>query len=598
MWVLFAFIARFIEGTATLFDKRIIDKLYPNPSGYAFWLGILGIFSLVFLPFGFYLPSASILAPALVAGACFVFGMFLYFHGLSRSHASTVAVLLGALLPMATLVWSRMLLGISLEIFQWIAFILLLGGGTILFFSEPHQLRWRIFILIIGAAVLIGLSNTIAKQIYLETNFATGFILIKFGGIIMALIFLLIPSLGEQIMQRPKNPAKTRLGYLANRAYAGAGSALLQYAIALGIPSLVDASFNVQLAVVLIGGWIFLKEQVQGWKLFWRITAIIIIGLGIFWLGIGQYLRVTTPNAARPITWGVTFSEKFAKQLGLDWKEAYRAILSDLGVKHIRLIAYWDDLEAKRAQFDFSDLDYQMDQAHSHGTNVILVVGQRVPRWPECHFPDWSMNLAQPERDAAFLDYMTAVLNHYRNHPALMYWQIENEPYLTFGICPLVDVILIDEEIALTKNKDPGHKILITDSGELGRWYWAAEQGDLFGTTLYRRVHNQIFGFIDYHVPPEFFRLKEKVTRIFIHDFKKRFIVIELATEPWLNRLLYETTPREQFAYFDFPFFQDTIRYAKLTGFDEFYLWGVEWWYWLKINQGHPEFWNFAKTLF
>jgi hypothetical protein len=43
--------------------------------------------------------------------------------------------------------------------------------------------------------------------------------------------------------------------------------------------------------------------------------------------------------------------------------------------------------------------------------------------------------------------------------------------------------------------------------------------------------------------------------------------------------------------------FRKNIEFAKKTGLDEFYLWGAEWWYWLKEKQNQPEIWKEAKKL-
>ena len=44
--------------------------------------------------------------------------------------------------------------------------------------------------------------------------------------------------------------------------------------------------------------------------------------------------------------------------------------------------------------------------------------------------------------------------------------------------------------------------------------------------------------------------------------------------------------------------FRKNIEFAQRTGLDTFYLWGGEWWYWLKEKQNQPEIWEEAKTLF
>ena len=44
--------------------------------------------------------------------------------------------------------------------------------------------------------------------------------------------------------------------------------------------------------------------------------------------------------------------------------------------------------------------------------------------------------------------------------------------------------------------------------------------------------------------------------------------------------------------------FRKNIEYAKNTGLDAFYLWGAEWWYWMKTTQNRPEIWSEAQKLF
>jgi hypothetical protein len=43
---------------------------------------------------------------------------------------------------------------------------------------------------------------------------------------------------------------------------------------------------------------------------------------------------------------------------------------------------------------------------------------------------------------------------------------------------------------------------------------------------------------------------------------------------------------------------QKNISYAKRTGLDTFYLWGSEWWYWLKEEKGESQIWQEIKKLF
>ncbi len=96
------------------------------------------------------------------------------------------------------------------------------------------------------------------------------------------------------------------------------------------------------------------------------------------------------PPQVKNITYGVVFSQKHAQNLGLDWKENYSAILEDLQVKDIKLAAQWDLLEPEAGKYDFGDLDWQLDQAKKQGARVMLAIGMKTPRWPECHLPGWA----------------------------------------------------------------------------------------------------------------------------------------------------------------------------------------------------------------
>lgn len=598
MWLVVALCAQCINGSAAVFDKLILRKSYPNPVKYTFWLAMTGLSALVLVPFGFYTPDTITLIFSFVAGIAFVIAMLFYFYGLSYGQASNVVILMAAVTPITTYMWGKIILDTNLGSYQTIAFVLLCLGGLILFLTENKKVRFSVLAYILLAAFLMSLSNTVSKLVFNDTNFATGFIWIKMGGAFTAFGFLFFSQVRKSIVEvTAEKVVRSRLGYLGNRAFAGLGSALLQYAILLGIPAMVDATASVQFIVVLIGSVFLLKEHFKGWILFGKIAAVIITATGVIFLAFSGLASSLKYDENRRIEWGTTFSQDFSESLGLDWKENYEALLSDLGVKKIRLIAYWDLMQKEPGEINFEDLDYQMDLALGYGAEVVLAMGEKAPRWPECHTPEWAKELSQEEFNKALLSFMGAVVDRYKNNGALLYWQVENEPFLSFGECSMISGRQLDSEISFVKGKDPFHEILVTDSGEVGPWYYAIKRGDVFGTTMYRRVHNKFLGDIDYHLPPVFFRIKENVVRKLAGVSDKKMIVIELGAEPWLQRGIAESPLEEQFKAFDLDFFKDSVRYAKETGFDNYYFWGAEWWYWLRVEKNHPEFWDYARNV-
>ena len=333
-------------------------------------------------------------------------------------------------------------------------------------------------------------------------------------------------------------------------------------------------------------------QMKKNWQKILIAVGIFILLLLIFW----RVLFFIDFKTEEEIDFGVTFSQKQAESLGLDWQETYLAILNDLEVKNLRLVAYWDLLEPSQNNYSFSDLDWQMDEAEKYGAKVILVIGRRVPRWPECHQPSWLASLDQNQQRKAQLKYIEEIIKHYKNHLALKMWQVENEPFLElFGHCPPADKELLLKEISLVENLDPDHPVMVTDSGELATWLRTRNLSEYFGTTVYRVVYNPWIGYIDYgyFIPTSFYYLKGKSVGKPID----KIIVSEFQAEPWSPGGFTSVPQEEQAKSMDIERFRSNIDFAKRLGFSEVYFWGVEWWYWMQIKD-NPDFWQEAKNIF
>jgi len=138
--------------------------------------------------------------------------------------------------------------------------------------------------------------------------------------------------------------------------------------------------------------------------------------------------------------------------------------------------------------------------------------------------------------------------------------------------------------------------VVISDSGEGSFWINAARFGDIVGTTMYQRVwFRQLKIYISYPFPPTFYWRKSQIIKKL---FGKEVIVVEFQAEPWGPKLLYESPIEEQKKTMNLEQFKENIEFAKKTGFREFYLWGGEWWFWMKEKQNQPEIWQEAKKLF
>lgn len=327
---------------------------------------------------------------------------------------------------------------------------------------------------------------------------------------------------------------------------------------------------------------------------FIKITLLVLLVVIIIIFG---YFFVGKTEQSQDIKWGVNFSQKHSQELGLDWKENYLAILDDLGARNLKIITQWDLIEQKQEEYNFDDLDWQIEQAEQRQANLILVIGIKTGRWPECHIPDWAVSLNKDQQQKEVLQLMEKIVLRYEDNNSILYWQVENEPFFSFGKCPWYDKEFLKQEIDLVKLLD-SHKreIIISDTGELSLWLKPAKLGDIVGSTMYKKVWSPEFkSYFDMLYPPVFYYRKAQIIEKFFH---KKVICVELQAEPWGPVLIYDLSLEEQEKTMNLEQFQKNVEFAQKTGLDEFYLWGTEWWYWLKEKQNKPEIWDQAKKLF
>jgi hypothetical protein len=303
---------------------------------------------------------------------------------------------------------------------------------------------------------------------------------------------------------------------------------------------------------------------------------IFYISIGLLAVSVFTVILLAQKEKPQEIQYGMSFNTMYARELGLDWKETYNAIVDDLGVRKLRLAAHWPMVEPGEDTENFAELDYQIDKAQAVGAEVILAVGRRLPRWPECHVPDWAKALPQAQQDTAQLQMVEKVVNRYKDSPAVVTWQVENEPFLTmfaYEHCGEHNVGLLEAEIALVKKLDPTRPILVTDSGNLGTWRGAYSRGDMFGTSVYVHFWNPELGQFRTVLPPWVYRVKDNVMAVLYGD--KPTVLIELSAEPWLLEPIVDVPLETQFTRMNLEKFEDILQYAEKTRFEEQYLWGA-----------------------
>lgn len=602
-WIYFAILSQLFFAIVFVFDKILVKK-FLNPFYYATAVSLPSIFTLLLIPFvDFKWPPLKIIFWAFIFGASFFIAVFLFFKSLEKKEVSWASPLLfGVMVPIISLPLNYFFLNENLSFSSILGFSLLVLAGFILSWSRGYEFYPILFILFSG--FFFAFESSIFKIITNNTNFISSFILSRFGMFFIAIVVLLFkPEILKSIFSNQNNNNFFGV-WIFKEILAFTAGFLFFYSIFLSSPTLANATNGISFAILFLFASLFsykfprfLEEPLKIWILFKKAVAIILIALGVF------VLSISPLNTAGVKKWGVTYSSLYAKQLGFDSRQLFKDILNDLKVKDFRLIAYWTEIEKEEGKYDFNELDFQISALGEKNGQAILAVGLRLPRWPECHIPSWAReflvsNFQFSKFEQALLKYIEAVVNRYKENQTIWAWQIENEPFLGgFGECPKLDKEFLEKEIILVKSLD-SRPVILTDSGELGRWHKAYRRADIFGTTMYRRIWNKYIpgGYFTYPLSPDFFKFKAGLMKQLFGE--KEIINIELQGEPWTHKRPWDTPLEEQLKSFDINQFKENIEYAKKVGFEKNYLWGVEWWYWMKNTQNHPEFLEEGKTLF
>lgn len=321
---------------------------------------------------------------------------------------------------------------------------------------------------------------------------------------------------------------------------------------------------------------------------FGLILSVLLVFMGYLWIG-------TSQKTEGHLNAGVTFSVPYAKELGINWREALTASLDELNIRSFRIPAYWSEIQPTEDQFVWNDLDFQMNEIAQRNGSVTLAVGAKVPRWPECWMPEWTKQKSKAGEHVARLRYITEVVERYKEHPALKYWQVENESMFDFGICPKPDFQFLKEEISLVRSLDPNHQVATTDSGELSTWLRVGPLVDRLGVSTYRRVRTPWSRTWEYSFIPTYWYARRAAL---VRPWVKNVYVSEFQMEPWTDDHITVTPVTEQLDFFGIPEMKKHFAFAERMQMNDVSFWGVEWWWWMKTQKNDPRFWEEAKTFF
>jgi hypothetical protein len=319
---------------------------------------------------------------------------------------------------------------------------------------------------------------------------------------------------------------------------------------------------------------------------------------------------------AAAIRLGATFSARRAAEAGLEPVSALTELLS-MGLRPIRLAAYWDEIAAE----GFGSLDRQLELAERAGAPVSLAIGMKASGWPEFHLPDAvrpslgrGADVARAGLREAVLEFLGETVARYREHPAVRWWQVENEPLNRSGPeAWWIGRSLLEAELACVQAADQrpvvvttfshfdrrtdvaaGHRrlnlgaLLGRGSGAEGEALSVLRPGDVLGLDVYRRI-----GKPDGTVAtaaPDWIRFASRWERR-AHLLGMEAWVTEAQAEPWEGDAGHHWTDPRSVTPDDAP---DLVRRLVDAEFRTILLWGSE--YWLAQEQRGDPRWRERVT--
>lgn len=331
---------------------------------------------------------------------------------------------------------------------------------------------------------------------------------------------------------------------------------------------------------------------------------IILFGSVLFLCCLGSMYGIArwyiASNAGKPYELGTSFIPAYAESLGLSPMQTMDALISNVGVKHFRLVSYWDQLEPSKGSYDFSLLDWQFVKAEQAHATVTLSLGLRQPRWPECHMPKWAQSEPVAVWQPQLENFMSAVVQRYKDSPALKSYQVENEYFLQgFGACNNFDRSRLISEYNLVKKLDPNHVAIVARSNNAVGYPAGNPQPDEFGISIYKRVWENRFlhRYVEYPFPAWYYGFVAGFSQL---ATGKNTIVHELQAETWTPNYqsIQNTSLDEQNKSFNAARFKDRVEYGRATGMREIYLWGSEYWYYRLVKLHDPSLWQVAQNEF
>lgn len=317
MWLLAAIGSYFMNAGINVADKFMLSQKVHSSIAYAFYVGIWSVLNAVILVLNPWMPNAWELAIDLTAGLLFLATLIFWYKALHQSEATRVVPIVGALIPIFSLLLASVFLKEEVSGQQMTAFFILIFGGILISVKRTkfyllkqvwerikevignvlgkvhagYRPNRRIIINSTISALFFASFYILMKYIYMNQPFIGGFVWSRFGSFLGALLILAVPSWRSLVKKQgesAKSP-KNVFFFLGVRLIASLSFIVFNWALSIGNVALINALQGTQYLFLIILVLAvsskypkILREELDKAIMVQKLIGVFLVGMGLY----------------------------------------------------------------------------------------------------------------------------------------------------------------------------------------------------------------------------------------------------------------------------------------------------------------------------
>lgn len=295
-WLFIIILSYLFFGLSSFGDKLILSGP-PRPKTYVFFVGLIGIFVLLILPFvGLSSPSLSSLIWVVLEPIAFLSAVYFMFSAVKKFDVSRVVPTIGAIQPVLIFFLAAAFLGAEpIKPPHFLAFLILLIGSIAISANGKFAINKDYLRPVILSALMFSLDFIFLKLLFSNLPFWQGIIWTRLFGVLLAIFLLFSKKFRTEIFgKREFIGKKTGSLFIFTQLCGGVAGFLQSFAIFLApasylalMNSLKGLQYVFLFIITLIFSFLFpkiLKEEISKRTIIQKSFSIFLIIVGLVFL--------------------------------------------------------------------------------------------------------------------------------------------------------------------------------------------------------------------------------------------------------------------------------------------------------------------------